>query len=354
MNLSSASEQFKKALVWFGIGLAALIAIWILWLVLVFLWQIIFPPKPPGPDFAFGQISKPFTYNFDPKNTTFEVGTPGGQLGTVTNILPVYAIPAPTGNFKSLENGQRIASGAGLDSEPVKLSEFEWRWGSKKQPNKSLQVNIVTNNFVYYYDWSNESAALSGLFKTTNESMISKAKSYLSTFNSSKADLLSGSGRVTYYKLVGKDFSTVTSFSEANAVRVELFRDGISYKKTKYPIFESNPNMSLVNLLIAPNNLLQLNFTYWNIDFTKSGTYYLKTTDEAYNDLRTGKATVPDSSVKFDSITITGVTLGYLNPADETVRYLQPVFNFQGNGLVNGQKKDFQAFVLAVKDDYIK
>lgn len=354
MGLSTAAEQFKKALVWIAIGLVALFAIWILWLVLVFLWTIIFPPKPPGPDLAFGQISKPFTYNFDPKNTTFELDTPGGQLSAVTNILPVYAIPAPTGKFTSLDSGKRIASGAGLDSEPVKLSEFEWRWGSKKQPNKSLQVNIVTNNFVYSYDWSNESSVLSGLFKTTKESMVAKAKSYLSTFNSSKSDLRSGSGQVTYYKLVGKTFNTVTSFSEANAVRVELFRDSVSYNKIKYPIFESNPNLSLVNLLIAPNTLLQFNFTYWNVDFTKLGTYYIKTADAAYNDLQAGKATVPDSALKFDSITITGVTLGYLNPDKDSVRYLQPVFNFQGEGLVNGEKKNFQAYVLAVKDDYIK
>ncbi|MDO8260416.1 MAG: hypothetical protein Q7T50_02855, partial [Candidatus Magasanikbacteria bacterium] len=205
MGLSTTAEKVKKALIWMGFGLVGLVVIWILWIFLSFFWHIFFPPPPVGPNFAFGQISKPFNYNLSPKNTIFELDIPGGQIPKVTDILPVYAIPAPETNFTSLDNGKKVAAGAGLDSEPIKLSEFEWRWGSKKQPNKSMQLNIATNNFNYKYDWANENSALSGLFKTTDNKMISKAKSYLATFRSNKTDLKTGSGRASYFKLVGKE-----------------------------------------------------------------------------------------------------------------------------------------------------
>ena len=67
MGLSTAAEKFKKALIWLGIGLAALALIWILWLLLSFVWKLVFPPPSPDPNTLFGQISKPFDYNFDLK-----------------------------------------------------------------------------------------------------------------------------------------------------------------------------------------------------------------------------------------------------------------------------------------------
>ncbi len=354
MGLSTAAEKFKKALIWLGIGLAALALIWILWLLLSFVWKLVFPPPSPDPNTLFGQISKPFDYNFDPKNIIFELDTPGGKLPAETNILPVFVIPLPESKFKSLDEGKKIATGGGLDSEPTKLSEFEWRFGSKRQPNKSLKVNIVTKNFAYTYDWTTDNLSLNGVFKTSDSIMIAKAKSYLGNFLSLKTDLKSGTGRVNYFKIVGKDVNPVSSYSEANAVRVELFRDNISYKTKEYPVFEANHSLSLINLLIAPINLLEVNFTYWNVDFSKIATYGVKTTDQAYNDLRRGKALVADPLIKFENITITKTSLGYFNPATSVVRFLQPVFNFEGEGLVNGEKKDFQAYILAVTDDYIK
>ncbi len=355
MGLSTISEKLKKALVWLGIGFGILAIIWVLWLLLSFMWGFFFPPPPAGPDLIFGQISKPFTYNFDPRNTIFELDTPGGQFESVPDILPVYSIPSPEGRFASVENGKKIAQGGSLDSDPIKLSEFEWQWKSKKNPNKSLTVNIVNNNFIYTYDWSADTTVLTGVFKTTNEKMIEKAKAYLDTFNSKKPDLKSGSGAVLYNKLVGRDINQVSSFSEANAVRVNLMRGAVNYNNKNYPVFESNPKLSLINLLIAQKALLELNFTYWNVDFKKAGTYGLKTTQVAYNDLRTGKAFLPiNSGEKFETITITKVTLGYLNPATTTIRYFQPIFSFEGEGQVNGEKKDFLAYVLAVNDEQIK
>lgn len=354
MGLSTISEQFKKTIVWLGLGLLALAAIWLLWLFLSFVWRLVFPPPPVGPNLLYGSISQPFEYNFNSKNTIFELDVPGGALENKSKILPVYAVPVQSAKLASLDEAKKIAVTAGLDSQPSKLSEFDWRFGSQRYPNKSLKINIVTKNFNFSYDWLTDASTLTGSFKTTDQAMIAKAKSTLSSFRSLKPDLKSGTGQVSYYKLVGKDFNQVNSYSEANAVRVELFRDKVSYKGSDYPVFEPNSSMSLVNILFAPKNLLEVNFSYWDVDFSKTATYTIKSQSQAFDDLRSGKAFVQDTNQKFETITITDVKLGYLNPADSQARYFQPVYNLEGDGQVNGEKTKFQAFVLAVIDDYIK
>lgn len=355
MGLQTISEQFRRVIRYIGLSVVTIIGIILLWFVVSFFWKILFPPAPLEADLAFGKIKKPFVYNFQPKNAQFSLDTNSGQLNTLTNILPVYAIPAPEGKFVSLDESKKIAQKAGLDSEPTKLSEFEWRFTSQKNPSKSLKVNIVSKNFSYLDDWNTNQKVLEGFFQTNEETITKEARSYLANLNSLKDDLKNKAAKVSYWKLVGPQKNKVASFSEANAVLVELFRDDISFNKKTLPIFESNDNLSLINLLVGPKNLIELNFTYWNVEFSKFATYDLKTSEEAYDNLRKGNAYLPkNENLNFDSITITDIELGYLNPNSTTIRFMQPIFVFEGEGNINGAKIDFLAYVLALKDDYIK
>lgn len=358
MGLSTISEQFKKTVIWLGISLVALSLIWITWLLLSFVWGTIFPPPPLGPDSHFGKISKAFEPNFRVGSTIFELDTPGGKLPQSPNILPVFVIPNLTGKFVSLDTGKKIAHGGGMDSEPTKLSEFEWSWTAKKNRNKSLRLNIVTNNFNYSYDWAADPQSLVGVFKTTEDKIKTSARSFISNFKSMKADLKKSPTRLTYLRINGKDRTKVGSFSEANAILVELFREGIVYNTINYPMVEQDANLASINLLISPassqKSLLDLNYTYYPYDSKQVGTYSIKTATEAYQDLKLGNAFIPNNTQGFETVTITKVSLGYLNPNSIEARYLQPVYIFEGEGQVNDIKKNFLAYTLAVTNDYIK
>src|SRR3990167_1958908 len=121
MNLSEISFDFKSAVKYVGIGLGVLAVLWLLWLLIVFLFNLISPPKV-VPDIAFGKLPAPFVTNFSPNPNLFNLDTPGGNLPNPLAILKVYKVPNVEGKFTSLENAKKIATNNGLDSDPNKIS----------------------------------------------------------------------------------------------------------------------------------------------------------------------------------------------------------------------------------------
>ncbi len=353
MNLSEISFNFKSAIKYLGIGLVVLFILWLLWLLLVFLFGLI-NPKKIGPDIAFGKLPVPFTANFVPSPNLFSLETPGGVLPIPPTTLKVYKVPNVEGKFTSLENAKKIARSNGLDADPDKISENEWQFTSNKVRARNLKYNIVTGNFVFTYDWVSDPSSLVGIFKTNDAEITKLARSFIKDFNSLKPDLVNGKSRITFWKLAGKDKNQVSSYSDANAVLVEIFRDKL---EDKYEVIEGNPDKSSINVLISAaqkteKKLLELNYTYWHYDKAKIGTYPPKTPLKALDDLKKGNGyAVIGGSEVFDYVEIAKISLAYLNPITE-VRYFQPIYVFEGDGLVKGVRKSFVAYVSAISSNY--
>ncbi len=355
-GLPYVADNIKSVLRWAAIIAVSLFGLWLTWLFINFTYKLVFPPPPPGPDIAFGKIRQPFVYNSTIDGSVYVLDTPGGSLPNPGQKLTVYALAPVQGEFSSLDSAKKVANSAGLDSEPQKISENEWRFTSSKNPNKSLKYNIVTHNFVYSYDYNADTGALSGIFKTTDEKIVTKARDDLAGFKSLKADLKSGESRVSFYKIVGSNRNKVGSYSEANAVLVEIFRAPISETAE---LVEPNPDLANVNVLLSPSmqsekQLLQLNFVYWDYEKDKTATYPPKSANQAFDDLKNGKAFIAKGAGNnFNSITISEVKIAYFNPSTDQAT-LQPVYVFSGKGIVSGESKDFTAYVPAVSSDYLR
>lgn len=355
-GLPYIAENIKSLLKWGLVTVVALFGLWLLWLTFSFTYRVLFPPPPPPPDIAFGKIRQPIVFNSNFSANVFVLNTPGNVVVTPPRVLTVYEVPPISGEFSSLENAKKIAKSAGLDSDPQQISDNEWRFTNSKNPNRSLKYNIVTNNFVYKYDWNSDTKALEGVFKTNEKTIVNKAQSFLSSFKALKDDLKTGTTRITYWKIIGNDRNQVGSFSEANAVMVEFFRKEID-EKNKF--VEVDPNRSQVNAWISPSNsterqLLELNSTYYAYNLEKKGTYPPKSGNTAFEDLRSGKAFIAVGSDKnFESITINKTSFAYINPSTEQ-SYLQQVYVFEGKGKVGGEMTDFLAFVPAIDSQYLR
>jgi hypothetical protein len=353
MNLSQIAVNFKSAVKYLAIGVGILAILWLLWLLMVFIFNLISPPKT-EPDIAFGKLPRPFLSNFRPNPDLFTLDTPGNSLPTPPSLLKVYSVPNVEGKFTSLENAKKIASANGLDSDPDKISENEWRFTSKKVPGRSLRYNIVTGNFIYTYDWVADPSSLTGIFKTTDADIIAQARSIVKGFKALKTDLTKSETRISFWKLAGNDRNQVSSYSDANGVMVEIFRDKV---EGKYPVVEGNPARASVNVLISPTQktekkLLELNYTYWEYDDSNIGTYPPKSPSEAFAELKDGEAFVTVGlNEAFEKIDIVEVTLSYFNPMDE-IRYFQPIYVFKGEGLIKNERKEFIAYVPAVSSSY--
>lgn len=351
MNLSATSLEFKKLITWLGLALLALFCLWLLWLFLVFAFRLIFPAPPAGPDLAFGKLPQPFVFSTSSlQNSFFDLDIPGSEISSFPKVVKVYPIAQPVGRLESLDSAKSKARNAGLSSEPIRLSENQWKWTDTNNPNRTLILDIVTNNFTYSYDWIADTTALTGTFKTTDEASRARARDFLSNFSALKNDLKSSPTKITYYKLIGGQRNQVGSYSEANAVQVQISRKSIADQNAKYLIVEAKP---LVSVLFSPSSradrrLLEINYTFWAISFSKPGTYSSVSGQQAFENLKAGKALVVEGADEvFEQITIGKVTKAYLNPS-EYQPYLQPVYVFEGEGLVKGQEKQFQAFVPAI------
>lgn len=353
MNLSEISFDFKSAVKYVAIGLGVLAALWLLWLLLIFLFNLISPPKVVA-DIAFGNLPTPFASNYSPTPNLFTLDTPGGDLPNPPAILKVYKVPNVEGKFTSLENAKKIATNNSLDADPNRISEDEWRFTAKKQPARSLRYNIVTGNFAFTYDWVSDPSSLTGVFKTNDVDITLQARSFINGFKALKPDLKKSKTRITFWKLAGKDRNQVGSYSDANAVLVEVFRDKI---QGKYEVVEGDPNKASVNVLISSSQktekkLLELNYTYWQYDEKKVGTYPPKSPEKAFEDLKNGNAfVVVGAAEPFEQIDIVSVKIAYFNPMIE-IRYFQPIYVFEGEGLVKGVNKNFVAYVTAISSIY--
>lgn len=355
-GLPYLADNIKSLLRWSLIVCLALFGLWLTWLLINFTYRLLIPPEPAGPNLAFGKLDRPFTYNANFATTSFSLDTPGDSLPIPSETLTVYAVLQLEGEFASLENAKRVAKSGGLDSEPFKLSESEWRFSDQNNPNKSLKFDIVTNNFLYQYDTQADPSALEGIFNTNEEKLVSKAQTTLKSFKSLHEDIENGTSRVTLYKIAGNNRNKVGSLSEANAAMVELFRQGITQE---IPFVEINPDSANVTVLLSSSRdsekqVLEVKFNYWGYLKDQTATYPPRTGEQAFEDLKSGKAYVATGAEdNFSSINITDVKLAYLNPnSDQSV--IQPAYVFSGNGEINGEIKKFVAYVPAVSTDVVK
>ena len=92
-------------------------------------------------------------------------------------------------------------------------------------------------------------------------------------------------------------------------------------------------------------NILEANYTFWPIAFDDYGTYPLKSTQEAWQELIDGTGyVIKQGNNDPEKIVIRNVYLAYFDSKEEQ-NYLQPIFVFEGD---NG----FIAYVAAVSSQW--
>ena len=142
------------------------------------------------------------------------------------------------------------------------------------------------------------------------------------------------------YSILNNTLVPATSISNTNIVRVDFFRKDID----NLPIFYEND--SNINLLVGKEQnqlrVVEAHYSYKTIS-EESSTYAIKTTSEAFFDLKQGKGFISQKPEN-NNIPIKNVFLGYYMK-EKRSDFLLPVIVFQGD--------NFIAYVSAVKDEWI-
>jgi hypothetical protein len=305
-----------------------------------------FPAPPPPPTVKFGKLTKiPFPENGTSAKLNYTLETPEGGFPKTSPIqAKVYFMPKVSPNLLSLDVAKATAQTLGYGANGQQMSDTVYLFTNTRYPT-ALQMNIVTGTFSISYNLSQDKTPLSTK-PPIAEVAASEFRSFLSGASILPPDL-TGTTTSKYLKLSGAQLVTALSLSEADLVKVNLFRKdydnlpsvtGIPDQANVWGIVTGSPGRD--QLVVAAE------YHYYSIDESQYATYPIKTPTEAFSELQANQAYIAALGLNKDgdNLKIRRVYLAYFDPGSITEFY-QPVYVFEGD---NG----FTAYLPAVSSAY--
>ena len=309
------------------------------------LYKKLFPAPPPPPTVTYGKLPKLAMPAITvPNNVSFALETADGTLPSMPPQAKVFFMPKPASNLLSLSSAQNKAENLGFNPDGEQLSPTTYKFPHKENPS-TLEINIVSGVFSISYDLNADSEPIS-VRPPVSEIAASQVRSYLSSSNLLPPDLV-GTTKAEYLKLSGGKFITALSLSEANLIKVNLFRK--SYDNL--PSVTPDPNSANVWFITSGSTnrskqIVAAEFHYFAVDESQFSTYPIKTPDVAWKEFADGKAFTANIGVnkEGDNIKIRKVYLAYFDAGIQT-DFFQPIYVFEGD---NG----YVAYLPAVTSEY--
>lgn len=343
-TLTQASIMSRKGIRYIIYTIIFLIVARLTYTTGISLYNQFFPPPPPPPTLAFGKLSK---IQFPEKvkhNLSFTVETAEGGLPVTPAQVNVFFMPKISPNLLSLDFAKEKATNLGFNPESQQISESLYKFYHKQVPS-TFEIDIITNTFSISYDLNADPTPLS-IRPPQQDLATSQIRSYLSSANFMPEDL-SGPVIHQYLKTQAAEFIPAVSLSDANLIRVDLFRRPYD----EMPVVTKSPTQSNVWFMLSgfgdkSRSVVAGEYHYFPVDETQASTYPIITSDAAWQELTSGNY-YPASlgtTTENESIKIRKVYLAYYDSGLYT-QFLEPIYVFEGD-------KNFVGYVPAVVKDY--
>lgn len=312
------------------------------------IYLTIFPPPPPEETVDFGKLPKlPFPEKEFPKNLDIKIETADGILPSLLTQLPVYQMPPIPQNIKALDEAKDTAQKLGFSQEGRPLLESTpsvYRFPKSNIPS-SLRINIITKIFSIDYDTLQNPKVVQGV-PPEPDIAISQIQPYLRAANLLTSDLEAGRNTHQYYKVEVDKFVPVSSQSEANLIKINIFRKNLGPEGSIISMTPDYPEANVWFLFGSAGirEIIRGEYYYYPLDESTSGTYPLLTSQQALDKLNSGNAYLVGSSGSNQNVTIRKIYLAYYD-AGQYAQFYQPIVVFEGDN-------NFLAYVPAVKDEF--
>ena len=357
-TLTQASITARKVIKFGAIGFVIITILWYLGGALIKYYQSINPAPLPDPTMDFGQLPK-IVFPESVSRPKLSLELPTGSIPTFVDRMRVYSQPIKRSTFTDAEKGIETAAALGFLFKPEQRTESNYIWTNQDQLNSRLDMNIVSGHFNLTRQWQNNPALASMASFASDKAVIMETENYLSRVGLLSSDII-GVEKVTYLKDDGGNLSKALSLSDADFVQLDLFRKNMDEIKAEsktneivasYPFYRADPNKGLLSIVVSgsktlSDKIISLDYKYNKIDYTKSGTYPIKTGDEAWNELVNGGGYVFLGDSLTTEVKIRRVFLGYFD-ANNSTGYAMPIYIFLGD-------QGFTAYVSAVVEGVIK
>jgi hypothetical protein len=344
--LTETAYYTRRAIHWGILGIIGYIILRIFWGVFIAAWLIVFPPKAPPPNHAFGMLPAvkfpDQTVATGSARLTFTLDTIPGNVPTASETASVYFMPKNAPNLLALTKTQDFAKRFEFDPTPIPDTlKNIYRFNDAETILRKLRFDIVSNNFIIRYAFEQDVSLFTEKNLPIPEAAISESRSIMQTNDIYPPDIASGTVTSTNLKLLSNRLIKTTSLSQADAIRIDFSRRPIGDMK----IFTPEPDEGPISIIFSGSNsqkkrIVQFAYTYWPIEYGTSATYGLKKSSVAWQELQDGKGYIARYPKNGTVATVTNVYLGYFD-SYEPQTYLQPIFVFEG-------EDGFLAYVSAI------
>jgi hypothetical protein len=381
MTLHKAVELIKKVGIGTGIGLSIIMIFFIVIKIGSFMINIITPPKITPPNIAFDNLPAiQFPENVVDNEFTYTLNTLSGSLPTdFPDRLHIYSIEVQSASLLNLDKAKTKAYELGFRDQQgkvlpeISLGNGKYLWEDNSDLSRKLIFDILNFNFSITSSYLANLTVLGAQNISDENNAIQTANELLESVELLPSDIAIEKTQTpqddanynTYPKLFtirNGALVPTTSLSSAKVIRVDFYQKDIEYDldtghqnapkaKMKLPIRYPKPPFSTMSFWIASGqNSAEVGaaeFVHHNIIIPSDtpATYPIKKVEDAFEELKSGKAYIAAYQGLDQEILISNVYLAYYLGADNP-SYLMPIIVFEG-------QNSFFAYVSAVTDDFI-
>ena len=215
---------------------------------------------------------------------------------------------------------------------PEKVSNDVYRWRRSTPLAASLEMNIITGVFGLEVDWASSVTLLDKRELPTPDTVRAKTREVMRQSGIIQADVATAEPELTYVRALAGEIRPVSSLSEADFVRVNIYRVG----PQGLPTVTSLPDEGVISAMysgsqVSGENILEFRSQYYPVDWKTFHTYPMIFPNTAFDLLKAGEGFIvsPLPSGK-SKATIRNVYLAYYEPSTAQ-NYYQPVYVFEGD-----------------------
>lgn len=342
MSLTETAAFSKKASVWVGVGIVAIIFLLILLGIVGRARNALFPPKPLPPTVAFWKLPRmDLSEGIETRaSKTFTLETVTGGFPMLPTQVKVFAIGEGESSFGQPDDLKRRLTNIGFDQEPVEISPGVLKFVDSEDGKRTMTVELATGNFTLERDLASDPAILNSR-PTSIADAKNRATDFLRRIGVNLVDFPTEKIEVVMLRVDGSTKTPTDSLSTANLIQLSFMRDDLDELPVIWPV-EGKPNFYVT---VSENEIVEVKMVIRAVQKFKFATYPLKGPERAFEDLKRGAAAF-NKPVTTSEVTILDIKLGYVE-STKNEKYLLPVYLFRGTG-------DLVAYVPAVDDIWIK
>ncbi|TXH62281.1 MAG: hypothetical protein E6Q84_01580 [Thiothrix sp.] len=311
-------------------------------------WKSLHPDPPPPPDVKFGKLPKLVFPQKEMPSLQYSLETRTG--GVPTNLptqFTVYFMPIKKPSLLAYDAAKSVANRLDFISEPVKLSEDTYRWETGEPIPSAFTINIITGAFIMDRRWQIDPSFSTPNLIFNNEQAQDRVNNILSRLDLLPDDIKEGEANINDLKADKDQIVSAVSRSQANFVRVNLYRKPINNIPVVYPKSDRGP----ISVILAlqrdeDKQFINIDYNYYPVELETSAVYPIITPTEAWKRLQNGGGYIVNVKQNVATTVVRDITIEYYD-AEEPQQYLQPVYVFRGDN-------DFVAYVPALSDAWVE